>query len=120
MSAGNLFPIYFIDPPHILDTSVTAIPGAGDDPLQVVADSGKKAAYAIDYIDTTGDYIGVYTGIEGEEVLRTIIGGGLVSTTNVVIAANSRISLRSMTASPIIYGKLTISFMGQGWSGGAS
>lgn len=117
MAAPNLFPIYFIDPPHILDASVTPIPGAGDPPLQVVEDSGPKAAYAIDYIDTSGDYIGVYTGDVGVESLRTIIGGGLVSSSNVVIAAHSRISLRSMTASPINYGKLTINFMGQGWNG---
>lgn len=120
MAAPNLFPIFFIDPPHILDTSVTSIPGNGDLPLQVVADSGKKAAYAIDYIDTTGDYIGVFTGEIGSEILRTIIGGGLVSTTNVVIAANSRVSLRSMTAAEITYGKLTITFCGQGWNGSSS
>lgn len=120
MSAPNLFPIYFIDPPHILDTSVTPIPGAASLPLQVVENSGKKAAHAIDYIDTTGDYIGVYVGDVGAEVLKVIIGGGLVSSVNVVIPANSRVSLRSMTASTITYGKLTISFMGMGWNGSTS
>lgn len=116
---NNLFPIYFIDPPKILDSSVTNIPGSGSSPVQVVANSGVKAAYAIGYIDTTGDYIGVYTGMSGSEVLRCIIGGGLVSETAVVIAANSRVSLRSMTATAITYGKLTITFLGQGWSGTA-
>lgn len=118
MVAPNLFPIFFVDPPHILDAYVTPIPGVGDPPLQVVADSGPKAAYAIQYIDTTGQYIGVFTGSVGNEVLRTIIGGGLVSDTNVVIAANSRVSLRSMNAAPITNGKLTITFMGQGFSKG--
>lgn len=120
MSAANLFPIYFIDPPKILDTAVTPIPGAAGSPVEVVAESGNRAAYAIDYIDTSGDYIGVYTGAIGLEILRCIIGGGLVSSTNVVIAAHSRVSLRSMTAAPITYGKLTMSFMGQGWNGSAS
>lgn len=120
MAAPNLFPIYFIDPPHILDASVTNIPGAGDPPLQVVADSGLKAAYAIDFTDTTGDYIGVFTGTVGNEVLKTIIGGGLVASANVVIPHNSRVSLRSMTAAAITFGKLTINFMGQGWNGSAS
>lgn len=118
MQSGNLFPIYFIDPPHIFDAYVTNIPGSGDSPVQVVANSGLKAAYAINYIDTTGEYIGVYTGAEGSETLRTIIGGGLVSSTSVVIALNSRVSLRSMTASPITNGKLTINFMGQGFTTG--
>lgn len=114
MAAPNLFPIYFIDPPHILDAAVTPIPGAAGSPVQVVANSGRKAAYAIDYTDTTGDYIGVYVGAIGQEVLKTIIGGGLTSSSNVVIPALSRVSLRSMTASAITYGKLTINFMGQG------
>ncbi len=118
--SNTLFPIYFIDPPRILDTLVTSIPGSASLPLQVVANSGLKAAYAIDYIDTTGDYIGVYTGAVGQEVLRCIVGGGLVSSSAVVIAANSRVSLRSMTATPITQGKLTIQFMGQGWNGSAS
>lgn len=114
MSAPNLFPVFWIDPPHILDASVTPIPGSGSAPLQVVADSGRKASYAVDWIDTTGDYIGLFTGDVGSEVLRAIIGGGLVSSINVVVAANSRVSLRSMTATDITYGNLTISFMGQG------
>lgn len=118
--SNTLFPIFFIDPPKILDSSVTNIPGVADAPLQVVANSGLKAAYAIQYIDTTGDYIGVYTGSVGNEVLRCIVGGGLVSETPVVIAHNSRVSLRSMTAAPITYGKLTLTFLGQGWNGSAS
>lgn len=116
----TLYPIYFIDPPQILDTAVTNIPGSGGSPLQVVADSGAKAAYAVDYIDTTGDYIGLYTGSVGNEVLRCIIGGGLVSSAPVVIAAHSRVSLRSMTATHITFGKLTITFMGQGWNNSGS
>lgn len=118
--SNNLYPIYFIDPPKILDSGVTNIPGSASLPVQVVANSGLKAAHAIDYIDTTGDYIGVYTGLTGVEVLRCIIGGGLVSTAPVVIAANSRVSLRSMTATAITTGKLTMSFMGQGWNGSGS
>lgn len=120
MPSPTLFPIYFIDPPQILNTSVTNIPGSGSSPLQVVADSGTKAAYGIQYIDTTGDWIGVYTGSVGNEVLRCIVGGGQVNETPVVIAVHSRVSLRSMTASAITNGRITISFLGQGWGGGAS
>ncbi len=112
-----LFPIYFIDAPEILNTSVTPIPGSASLPLQIVAESGLKAAYAVQYIDSTGDWIGLYTGSVGNEVLRCIIGGGLSLTVPVVIAHNSRVSLRSMTTSPITNGRLTISFLGYGWNG---
>lgn len=117
---GNLYPIYFVDPPFIIDMNVTSIPGSGSAPIQVVADSGSRAAYAVNYIDTSGDYVGLFTGAVGVEVLKTIIGGGLVSSTSIVIPSNSRVSLRSMTASPITNGKLTITFLGQGWTGTGS
>lgn len=112
---NNLFPIYFLDAPEILNTSVTPIPGSASLPLQVVADSGFKAAYAIDYVDTTGDWIGVFTGNTGNEVLRCVIGGGITTRMAVVIAAHSRVSFRSMTASPITNGRITCTFVGMGW-----
>ncbi len=104
----------------MLNASVTPIPGSGSNPLQVVANIGLKAAFAIDYADSTGDYIGVYVGPAGSEVLHSIIGGGVVSRAYVVIAANSRVSLRSLTASAISNGYLSCIFMGMGWSGGAN
>ena len=113
---GVLFPIFFIDAPAILNTFVTPIPGSGSSPLQVVADSGLRAAYAIGWIDTTGDYIGVYIGPSGFETLLTIIGGGQVSVTSAVIPHNSRVSLRSMSASSITNGDLALTFLGQGLS----
>lgn len=116
----NLYPIYFMDPPRILDAAVTNIPGSASLPVQVVAESGFKAAYAISWIDTTGDYIGLYIGQSGSEILRCIVGGGLVSDISVVIPAHSRVSLRSMTASDITNGHLTLTFLGQGWGGGSS
>lgn len=118
MSVGSpLFPIYFIDAPAILNTNVTPIPGVASLPIQVVANSGFKAAYGVTWLDTTGDYIGLYTGAVGVEVLRCIIGGGVVTDTPVVIAAHSRISLRSMTSSSITNGDIAITFLGQGWNG---
>ena len=121
MDGANLFPIFFLDAPEILTCAVTNIPGSGGSPLQVVAHSGVKAARAIQYTDTTGDYIGVYTGAIGQETLRTIIGGGAANAiVPVVIAVGSRVSLRSMTASAITNGLLTITFLGVGWSGGSA
>lgn len=111
MNAG-IYPIAFFDAPQVLTSSVTNIPGAGSLPLQVVANLGTAAAYAIDYIDTTGDFIGVYMGKVGQELLVGIIGGGLTSRMWGVVTANARVSLRSMTSSPITNGQLTCSFMG--------
>ena len=110
----TLFPIYYIDAPQVLNTAVTNIPGSGSSPLQVVANSGHKAAYGIQFMDQTGDSIGVYTGPVGQEVLKTIIGNGLNEIVPVVIPASSRVSLRSMTASSITSGNITIIFLGQG------
>jgi hypothetical protein len=110
----HLYPIAFFDPPHVLQANVSNIPGTASSPLQVIADIGFKASYAIDYIDTTGDYIGVYTGPAGHEVLNCIIGGGLSNRAWSVIPAKSRVSLRSMTASSITNGQLTCTFMGFG------
>ncbi len=100
------FPICFFDPPQILDAAVTPIPGAASDPLEVIADSGFKSAVAIDYQDSTGDFIGVYLGPEGNETLLCIIGNGLSGRAWGVFAAHSRVSIRSMTASAITSGKL--------------
>jgi len=91
---------------------VTPIPGSGSSPLQVVANSGQSATFEIYFMDSSGDYIGVYTGPSGQEVLRTIIGNGLNTSVPVVIAAQTRVSLRSMTTSSITNGRLIITFLG--------
>lgn len=105
------FPLFFFDPPIVLDTTVTPIPGSGSSPLQVVANSGATSTVAVDYVDTTGDYIGVYIGSSGHETLLCLIGNGLSTRAWGHVNANSRISLRSMTATPITSGKLSCSFM---------
>lgn len=109
---NSLYPIAFFDAPQVLQANVTNIPGAASSPLQVVADLGFNAAYAVDYIDSTGDYIGVYVGAPGHEILRAIIGGGTTDRCWVVIQSHSRISLRSMTSSSITNGQLVVTFMG--------
>ena len=111
---SHLFPIAFLDAPRVLNASVTNIPGAAGLPVQVIADSGTRAAHAIDFLDSSGDYIGVYTGSIGSETLRCIIGGGVVNRAYVVIAAHSRVSLRSMITAPITNGNITLTLMGMG------
>lgn len=105
------FPIAFFDSPEIIDTTVTPIPGAGDPPLEVIADSGFRSAVAMDYIDTTGEFIGVYLGTIGHERLLCIIGNGLTSRAWGVFAAHSRVSLRSMNAVSITHGALVGTLM---------
>ena len=105
------FPVAFLDPPQILTASVTNIPGSASLPLQVVADLGPNAATALFFIDTTGDYIGVYIGTVGNETLRCIIGGGLNTTVLSFFPAHSRVSLRSMAAASITAGELTCTFL---------
>lgn len=109
---SNIFPVAFFDPPQVLNATVTNIPGSGSLPLPVVVDSGFNGIMCVDYIDTTGDYIGVYTGLSGHEVLSCIIGGGLTSRAWAVMPLHSRISLRSMSASAITNGYLTCTFLG--------
>lgn len=110
----HLYPIGYLDPPEILDMSVTNIPGSGSLPLQVVSDLGFKAGYAIQFQDTSGDQIGVYIGTSGNEVIRTIIGNGTSEIFPVVIPAHSRVSLRSMKSVAITNGQLTMIFLGAG------
>jgi hypothetical protein len=105
------FPIAFFDAPEIVNTTVTPIPGSGSLPLQVIADSGTRSAVAIDFIDTTGDFIGVYLGAAGQEKLLCIIGNGQTSRAWGVFAAHSRVSLRSMTPSPITNGTVVGTLM---------
>lgn len=105
------FPIAFMDN-KLLDMTVTPIPDSGSLPLQVIADSGFKSAVRVDFIDTSGDFIGVYLGVAASETLLCIIGGGVgCGWAFGVFAAHSRVSLRSMTTTPITAGKLTLTLM---------
>lgn len=109
----SLFPIYFFDS-LVLNTSVTPIPASSGSFLEVVANSGTRAAYAIQYIDSTGDYIGVYLGPDGEETLLCVVGGGQTSIVPAVVAARTRVSVRSITNTAVTNGKLFCTFLGQG------
>lgn len=104
------FPVCYFDMPQVLDASVTSIPGSGSLPLQVVADLGTSNAVDLSFIDTTGDYIGVYIGAAGFETLRCIIGGGLVSKVKAFFPAHCRVSLRSLTSVAITNGMLACTF----------
>lgn len=107
------FPVNFMDSPGYVDATVTPIPGSGSLPLQVIANTSTyTASMAVDYQDSTGQLIGVYKGPSGQEALVCIIGNGLNGCSLGLIAVNNRVSVRSMTVNPIIYGKLSFALLG--------
>lgn len=112
MSVSSVFPIAFLDAPEVLDCSVTPIPAMSSFPLQVIRNLGIKPSYAIDYIDSTGAFIGVYIGDIGLEKLSCIIGGGQTSRALSVIQSFSRVSFRSMNNSSITQGSIMCVFLG--------
>ena len=106
------YPLVYLDAPQVLNCQVTNIPASTGSPLQVIADSGAVTTYTVDFIDTTGDFIGVFTGASGSEVLGCLIGGGLVGRSYLIVQPHSRVSLRSLTTGAIVNGKLTIALSG--------
>jgi len=101
-------PIAYPDPPYIIDTSVTPIPANSSPPMQIIADTGFQTGVGVTFNDTTGDFIGVYKGPPGAEVLLCVVGNGTSGLNWGTIPANSRISLRSMTSKSITEGLLNV------------
>jgi hypothetical protein len=104
------FPIAFFDTP-LLNMTATPIPGSASLPLQVIANIGFKSGIYIDYQDTSGDPIGVYLGPVGQEVLLCIIGNGQNGCSMGVFPALCRVSVRSLSTTPITNGTLTGTIM---------
>lgn len=103
-----VIPIAYPDPPYIIDTAVTNIPGSGSLPLQIVAATGVNTGVGVTFNDSTGNFIGVYKGTAGHETLLCIIGNGTSGQAWASIPAQSRISLRSMISAPVTYGLLNV------------
>jgi hypothetical protein len=95
---------------NVLDTSSTNINGSAGAFVQVVA-STASAVKALRIADTTGEFIGIYTGAAASETLKAIIEPGMADTLPATIAAGTRITLRSMGSSTISTGKITIQFL---------
>src|ERR1700759_2054790 len=92
-SVAFVIPIAFFDLPQVIDCTVTPIPPISDDPLQVVADTGLNTGVGIQYVDSTGDFIGVYLGAPGFEKLICVVGNGGSGQNWARIPSGSRISL---------------------------
>lgn len=102
-----IIPYAFFDAPQVINPAVTPIPAASALPLQIIADSGINYGVGITFIDSTGDFIGVYTGRVGFEQLICIIGNGVSSQSWGTFPPHSRVSLRSMENQAITGGTLT-------------
>lgn len=81
--------------------------------LTLVA-STAAAVQAIQVIDTTGGYIGLYTGPGASEVLVAVLGPGSDQTLELSIASSTRVSVRRMDSAtvPLTAGFLSINFLG--------
>lgn len=99
------------DEPYVLDCESTRIPGAKEQPLQVVA-SLSKTSYVIHVHETIRKHIGLYVGPAGEEKLHCVVGSGGTSF-DVSLHIGARISLRSMTNESLIRGLLLVQFCGE-------
>jgi len=87
----------------ILDTSILAnnIPGSAGSPLQVIA-STAAATKKLQLLDTTGAFIGVYTGAALSEVLQFIMGPGSDQTIEHAIPAGTRVSLKRLDSTTAV------------------
>ena len=96
----------------ILDTSSTNIAGSASSPTEVVA-STAAATKKLQLLDTTGAFIGVYTGAAASEVLRFVMGPGSDQTIEHAIPAATRISLKRLDSTTAISsGIVAINFIG--------
>jgi hypothetical protein len=96
----------------ILDTSSTNIAGSASNPTQVVA-STAAATKKLQLLDTTGAFIGVYTGAALSEVLQFVMGPGSDQTIEHSIPAGTRISLKRLDSTTAVSsGIVAINFIG--------
>lgn len=109
-SSLNLNIVDQIDTTPLLDVSVTNIPASAGSPVEIVASTASEIKKIIT-VEDIGEFIGLYTGGVGVEVLKCILplGGGEVE---LQISAGTRISLRHMKNSAITSGFIAVNFLG--------
>jgi hypothetical protein len=95
-----------MDSPPVLDCLATPIPGSGSSPLEVVAFLPKPIQKIVCQ-ESTGRFIGIFEGDEGEETLVGIAAGEQ----HVYLQAGSRVSLRNLEADEIVSGGVFLQFM---------
>jgi hypothetical protein len=98
----------------ILDTSLpgNTIPGSSGSPIAVVV-STAAAVKKLQLLDTTGAFIGVYTGAALSEVLQLVMGPGSDQTIEHSIPAGTRVSLKRLDSTvSVSSGIVAINFIG--------
>ena len=91
---------------NVLDTSVTNINGSAGALLTVVSALSSATAFC-QVSDTTGGYIGLYSGA----TLKSIITPGMDGIFRCAFDQGAAIKLRSMETATISAGKIVIQFM---------
>ena len=112
VDVNTLSVVDLIDSTGILDTSSTNIPGSSGSPVTLVATlaAGVKK---LQVLDTTGGFIGIYTGAAASEVLQFIVGPGSDQTIEHTIAISTRISAKRLDSTTALSsGILAINFLG--------
>lgn len=107
----NLDVVDFIDTTQVLDTSSTNITASSGNPVQIVSTLAANVK-KIRVNDTTGKFIGVYTGAALSEVLQCVVGPGMDGDIEVKMNSGERVSLRHMSNSAIASGEICIQFYG--------
>jgi hypothetical protein len=97
---------------NILDTGVTVINGSAGAFVTLVASLAADVK-KLQILDTTGGFIGLYTGPAASEVLKLVIGPGSDQTVEATIASGTRLSVRRLdSTTALTSGVLAINFMG--------
>lgn len=107
---SGLAPVDYIDSPTgpLLNASVNAIPSGTF--LELVASSAAPIK-KIQVVDEIGEFMALYTGAAASETLLCGLGlGG--SLIEVDLPVGTRISIASLTGSPITAGRMFINFLG--------
>lgn len=107
---SGLSPVDYIDAPigPLLNTATNNIPSGTF--LQLVASTAAPIK-KIQVVDEIGEFMALYTGAAASEALLCGLGlGG--SLIDVDLPAGTRISIASLTGSPITAGRMFINFLG--------
>lgn len=109
-TTATLDVVDFLDTP-LLDASSTNIPASASTPVTVVA-SLAAAVKKVQFLDTTGSFIGLYSDPAGTPVLEAVFGPGSDQTVEVSLAATTTLGLRNMENSAITVGLVSLNFIG--------
>lgn len=95
----------------VLDASVNNIPASGANSLSVVA-SLSDDIKSVKISETTGYFIGIYSGPVATPTLEAIIAPGDEGIIPLRLSAGTLVSVRHMSNTAINLGQLTLQFLG--------